>query len=98
IELYDPDGALLTSSFGSISRSLTKTGVHSVLVGTNLSDGMAGTYALTLGNIEVLLSSPNGGEVLFAGSTVPISWQSASSSSSLSSHDVRLSTDGGVSF
>jgi YD repeat-containing protein len=98
IELYDPDGLFVTSSTSIISSTLTKTGVYTVLVGTNLFDGMAGNYSLTLGNIAVLVTTPNGGEIFLAGTTVPIKWRSDADNPFLSSHDILLSTDSGATF
>lgn len=98
IELYDPDGAFVTSATSLISGTLNKTGVYTVLVGTNRVNGMAGNYTLTFGNIEVLVDSPNGGEIFLAGTTVPIKWQSDADNPSLSSHDILLSANGGVTF
>lgn len=57
-----------------------------------------GVYTLSLGNIRVILSAPNGGEAFFAGSTVPIVWVSVASNPVLASHDIRISTDGGASY
>lgn len=102
LELYDPDGILINSasSFSNnaiITQSLTKTGVYTVLVSAN-QDGDTGNYTLSLGNIRVNLLSPNGGEVLLAGSPVTITWSSTANNPSLASHDLYLSTDGGFVF
>src|SRR6185295_11254934 len=97
IELYDPDGILITSSSSILTQALSKTGSHTVLVSADVGSGV-GVYTLSLGNIRVILSEPNGGEVFFAGSTVPIVWASVASNPLLASHDILISTDGGASY
>jgi len=98
IELFDPDGILINSSSSIMTQLLSKTGAHTVLVSPETGSAVIGGYTLSLGNISVILSSPNGGEVFFAGSTVPIVWASVASNPALASHDIRISTDGGASY
>jgi|GEM_PF-3426409 len=98
MELYDPDGILITSSSSTLTQTLSKTGAHTVLVSSASGSSVIGSYTLSLGNIKVILSTPNGGEVFFAGSTVSIVWASVANNPVLASHDIRISTDGGASY
>lgn len=97
MELYDPDGVFLDSSSFEIFRTLSKTGVYDILV-RPAPAGMTGRYTLSLGNIQVNLSTPNGGQVILAGATVKIAWESDADDPSLQSHDILLSTDGGATY
>src|SRR6185436_6664806 len=95
----DPDGTFVTIANVSLTSTLTKTGVYTLFVGTDLVGGMAGNYTLTLGNTVVRLTSPNGSEAFLAGTTVPISWQSNSNASPfIYAQDILLSTDGGATY
>lgn len=98
MELYDPDGILVVNTSRIINRSLSKTGAYTLIVGSDLSSGMAGNYTVTMGNIEVLLSTPNGGEVFQVGSTVTIKWLSGADNPDIASHNIFFSTDGGATF
>jgi len=98
LTLFDPDGTFVTIANVSLTSTLTKTGVYTLFVGTDLVGGMAGNYTLTLGNTVVRLTSPNGGQAFLAGTTVPISWQSGSNSPLIYAQDILLSTDGGATY
>jgi YD repeat-containing protein len=97
MELYDPNGTRIASSSGLLRRNLDKTGTHTVFVFAGSGDEV-GDYSLSLGNIRVRLLSPNGGEALFAGSNYTIQWISAGDNPRISTHQIRLSTDGGTSY
>lgn len=96
MRLYDPDGISLTSG-STITRTLTKSGTHTVLISANPA-GNTGSYAVSFGNIKVELSSLNGGEVFLAGTPVTIKWSSEARNPSRASHEIQLSTDGGATF
>jgi YD repeat-containing protein len=109
MDLYDPDGRPLSSAGGPGGRmaGLRKTGTYTVIVhggrrDTSFDAGhrQTGAYSIGLGNVAVTLLTPNGGEVLLAGSAVPLRWQSntLTPQPGLASHALQLSTDGGVSY
>ena len=99
LTLFDPDGTFVTIANVSLTSTLTKSGVYTLFVGTDLVGGMAGNYTLTLGNTVVRLTSPNGSEAFLAGTTVPISWQSNSNAFPfIYAQDILLSTDGGATY
>jgi YD repeat-containing protein len=109
MDVYDPDGRPLSAASGPGGRTaeLRKTGAHTVIVhggrrDTSFDAGhrQTGRYSIGVGNVAVTLLTPNGGEVLLAGSSVPLRWQSSSLTPQpgLASHELQLSTDSGVSY
>jgi YD repeat-containing protein len=102
-ELFGPSGTGITSG-SSISATLG-AGTHTVLVrDSNLFEDnrFIGVYSLKLqknGNScpEINLATPNGGDIVDEGDNYSISWTS-SSISGITSQEIRLSADGGVTF
>ncbi|MDX2030222.1 MAG: BACON domain-containing carbohydrate-binding protein [Blastocatellia bacterium] len=89
---YDPDGVLI-----STSRPLTKTGLHTLIVRAQGGTGMTGNYTVSVGGSTITVTAPLPGEMLIAGTTERIAWE-ASSTSTGTTFDLRLSTDGGATY
>jgi YD repeat-containing protein len=98
--LYDPDGSQMASS-GSpaiFKQAITKTGSHTLLAISKSDSILPSNYAVSLGNIKLFLSTPNGQEAFIVGSSVIIRWESTADNPVISSHDILLSTDGGMTY
>ncbi len=109
IELYDPAGTLVQSgALASLTRVLPATG-HFALLVRDRSGAGAGSYRVTLQREpdacpvtdeekpSIRLRRPTGGEVLTGGSPFRIQWES-DDNVDVTSHEIRLSTDGGATF
>ncbi|MBI4685144.1 MAG: hypothetical protein HY755_08080 [Nitrospirae bacterium] len=73
-----------------------------MIIASDYGNNETGNYSLKIqknGNScpEVIVASPNGGEIVEAGTTFPITWTSTSPSG-ITSQEIRLSTDGGATF
>jgi YD repeat-containing protein len=98
-ELYSPTGTYITT--GSSISSTLGAGIHTLLVRDNINV-YGGAFSLKLQKNsnscpELTVTSPNGGETIEEGSNFTLTW-SSSSIVGITSHEVRLSTDGGVTF
>jgi YD repeat-containing protein len=99
VELYNGAGALVTTS-GEINQSLS-AGAYTLLV-RDAYDTYGGSYNLKFQNNdnscpEVVISSPNGGEIIEGGTNFTITW-TCTSSNGIVSQEIKLSTDGGTTF
>ncbi len=92
VDFYDPDGLS-----ASRAQPLAKTGSYTLIVRAQGGTGMTGNYAVSAGNSTITITSPLSGEMLVAGATERIAWE-ASSTSSGTTFDVLLSTDGGATY
>jgi uncharacterized protein (TIGR03437 family) len=89
---YDPDGGKI-----SAGRLLTKAGAYTLIVRAQGGTGMTGNYTVSVGSSTITVTSPLNGEMLLAGTTERIAWE-ASSTSTGTTFDILLSTDGGATF
>lgn len=89
---YDPDGL---SASGT--RPLTKTGPYTLVVKATGGTGMTGNYTVSLGSSTITVTSPLSGEMLLAGTTERIAWETSSTSTG-TTFDILLSTDGGATY
>lgn len=85
----------------TIYYSISTTGTYSLLV---LDNDYMHTWAYTVkvqknnnSCPQVTVTAPRGGEFLQHGSTFPITWTSTDAQG-ITSHEIRLSTDGGLTF
>lgn len=106
LELYDSTGTRLAypSSTGSsvtLTQSVSAGKTYIVFV-SDYGNDETGSYTIKLQkNVdscpEITLSTPNGGEIVEAGSSYKITWTTGGSQG-ISSQDITLSTDGGKTF
>ena len=107
LELYNSSGirvAYKYSASGSqatITQTLSTGGTYTVLV-SDYGNNETGGYILSFQKnnnfcAEVVLTVPNGGEKIMAGSPFIIQW-SCKNCQGIHSQELRLSTDGGLSF
>ncbi|MEW6419855.1 MAG: pre-peptidase C-terminal domain-containing protein [Nitrospirota bacterium] len=106
LELYDSLGSRIayqytTGSSIQLNKTLPSTGQY-VIFASDYGNDETGTYDLKFQKdndscTEVIINAPNGGEVIDAGSTYNITW-TLKSLVGISSQEIRLSTDGGVTF
>jgi YD repeat-containing protein len=108
MDLYDSSGNRLAGSSSQIQQCLNPAGTFHLLVRDLRGDG-TGSYRLRLesGTLScttvdlrdptVTVTAPNGGEIVDAGATFQIAWTSTDNTQ-VTSHEIRLSTDGGGSF
>jgi YD repeat-containing protein len=109
VEMYDPTGALFSTSSNGLLRKVTPAGgVYTLLVRDRNALNL-GSYRVNLQddtNIcavtdteapTITLARPTGGEVLPGGTTFRIQWQS-DDNVGVAAHDLALSTDGGKTF
>ncbi len=109
VEMYNPAGALLTSSSnGLLRRTLPASGVYTLLV-RDTSGLNVGSYRVSLQDDTnncpvtdteapmITLIKPTGGEVIPGGTTYRIQWLS-DDNVGVVTHDVALSTDAGKTF
>jgi YD repeat-containing protein len=102
-ELFGPSGTAITTG-SSISATLG-AGTHTVLIrDSNLfaDNRFIGVYSLKLQKNsyscpEISVTAPNGGDIIEEGSNYNISWTS-SSISGIASQEIRLSSDGGMTY
>jgi len=108
LELYDNAGSRLAYSSGNLKYTFTTTGTFYLFI-TDSSRDDTGAYRFILSSGDVACSSidfiepevsiiqPKAGEIIETGSTYTISW-SSSDNIGITSQEIRLSTDGGVTF
>ena len=102
MELYGPAGDWMVSRYNyPLEQGLTAAGTYRILV-RDYYNAYAGTYALRFQKnnnscLEVTIGSPNGGELIWAGSAFPITW-TCTSPKGVSSQEIRFSPDGGQTY
>jgi YD repeat-containing protein len=107
LELYNSSGTRLAYQYTpsgnqvTITQTLSTGGTYTVFVSDYGNDGTGGyTLKFQKNNnfcSEVTVTTPNGGERIVATSTYTIRW-TCTSSQGINSQEIRVSTDGGVSF
>jgi YD repeat-containing protein len=106
LQLIDFTGTQIGFNFGfvgsaSIEKMLSTGGIYIIEVSDD-GDNEVGSYKLKVQKNnnscpEVVLTAPNGSEILESGSNCTITWTSASPGG-ISSQEIRLSKDGGQTF
>jgi YD repeat-containing protein len=108
VELYDAAGNLVrSSSTGTLNLALPGNGTYTALIRDRNGTG-TGTYRAELQTDPpcavddkepptITLLRPTGGEVIAGGSPFRVAWQS-DDNVDVTSHEIRLSTDGGKTF
>ena len=107
IALYDKIGTSLASAYSTsggsatITNTVTSSGNY-LIVASDYGNDETGQYTLKLQKNgdscpEVTVTSPNGGEILQAGSAVTIGWTSVGKNG-ITAQDISLSADGGSTY
>ena len=99
VDLYSPTGAVLSSQVSSIDRTLTQAGTYTILV-RDAFKSYPGNYSLKLQKnsnscAEIVVTAPNGWELLIPGSSFPLTW-TCTGGGSINSQEIKLLTDGGI--
>jgi YD repeat-containing protein len=108
LELHDGAGTRIATGSSITNKQLTTAGPYTVLLqdsGANntgsyklsLQSGTFSCSSLDLQDPKVTVTAPSGGEIIETGSTFAIAWTSTDNVG-VTSHEIRLSTDGGVNF
>jgi YD repeat-containing protein len=107
LELYTNSGTRIANKYTSsgtkvtITQTLSVEGMYTILV-SDYGNNETGSYALSFQKnnnfcAEVNVTVPKGGEKIMVGSHFMIQW-SCTSCQGIHSQEIRLSTDGGMSF
>jgi len=107
LELYNSSGTRVAYKYtasgnqATITQMLSTGGTYTVLV-SDYGNNETGSYTLSFQKnnnfcAEMAVTVPNGGEKIMAGSPFMIRWN-CTSCQGIHSQEIRLSTDGGVSF
>ncbi|MCX5885490.1 MAG: RHS repeat protein [Proteobacteria bacterium] len=107
LELYDSTGTKVASNYSSsgnytsTDKSLTTGGTYTIVV-YDYGNDATGNYTLKYQKNnnycpEAIVNVPNGGEIIESGTVNKITW-SSTASQGIVSQDIKLSTDGGLTF
>jgi len=107
LELFDSTGTKTASSYSTsgnstpLSKTLSEGGTY-IIFASDYGNDETGKYTLKFQKNdnacpEVLLNTPNGGEIFETGTTTTITW-TTSYFNEITSQKIELSTDGGASF
>jgi hypothetical protein len=108
MDLYNTSGTKLASGSSQIQTCFSTSGTFNLFardssgLGTGsyklrLESGTISCSSLDLQDPAVTVITPNGGEIIEAGSTFLIQWASTDSGG-ITSHEIRFSGNGGASF